>query len=232
MEGSQNSDFCRPEPPYDGSGSSSTVTEIDRHGRFAITELDRHDSIKPDLFYWRSNFWNEAFADPAPAHSRPRCPVQSHDAVQNPEQHTQMTREANVGKRFELPETPDSRQESMRQYEIMQQRCLDHSCEQVPCFDEACTFGLPQDSGCRYSEAFHKKLVNPCMWGWGKILVEHAVRYGLVAAMMTDLKSMAKSYRERHGDDQRFTGPALVRDPPDAPDGTAYYVVVRPSEQK
>lgn len=255
MEGSHDDRSSTPKPPFGGSSSSwsfkpnagtgssscetssslvhqstSTVTELDRHHSSPIAELNRHDSIEPD-FYWTSNYWNELLANPAPAPSHPRCPVQSHDAMQNSEQQTEMTREADSNNRFRPPKTPDARQEAMRQYGIMQQRCLDHSCEQTPCFDEACTFGLPQDSGCRYSEAFHKNSINPCIWGWGKIVLEHAVKYRLVAAMMTDLQSMAQSYRERHKDDQRFTGPALVRDPPDAPDDSPYYVVVRPSEQ-
>lgn len=272
------------------SGSSST-----------ITDLDRQDSVlRPSC--WRYNFGNQDFADPASgsaslslaaphfdrhstsataaalpysalASSRSRCPMTSHGSwhdasqqkemrsqhshmpvqdapwLQGPaqewgrmreenersmaeESHRRMTREDDLRDRFKRPKSPGARQNCIRQYHIMQQRCLDHACEQTPCFDEACTFGLPQDSGCRYSGSFYlDEPTSPCMWGWGKVLVEHAERYGREAAMMVDLETMAQSYRERHKNDQRFTGPALVRDPPDAPDGSPYYVVVRPSEQ-
>lgn len=133
--------------------------------------------------------------------------------------------------RYEHPETPRARQYCMRQYEVLQQRRANHTCDQEPCFDAACPRDLPGGNGCRYGEVFHSELTSPCMWGWGKILVEHAERYGCAAAMTGNLNKMAQLYRERHVHDQRFAGPVVVRDPPNAPDDTHYYLVVEPPEQ-
>lgn len=244
MEESHDDGYATPKPPCyfswgfqpnAGSRPSSRETSgsLANQSSPRVTEVDRQDSFEPESCNWRFDFWNEAFANTAPGPSRPRCPFQSRAARQNPNQQTEMTREDDVKNRFERPESPGTRQNCIRQYRIMQQRCLDHACDQTPCFDEACTFGMPQDSGCRYSAAFFtREPTSPCIWAWGKILLEHEERYGKEAAMTVDLEGMSQLYRERHERDQRFQGPALVMDPPNLPEGGMYYWVIRPTEQK
>ncbi|CAD0107962.1 unnamed protein product [Aureobasidium uvarum] len=148
--------------------------------------------------------------------------------------------------RFLPPVTQEARQGCMAQYRDIEQEHESHICSMLlPCYNIACMRDMPGGRGCRYSDLFYSKRVDsrtlnsgssksgstrPCVWGWGKILREYEREHGLFAAIIDDWEKVAAWYRERHVYDERFTGPVLVRDPPNAAEGTKYYWVPEPAQ--
>lgn len=134
--------------------------------------------------------------------------------------------------RYNRPETKEERKNCVRQHTQMLLRRTRHLCTDAPCFDDACTIDLAGLAGCRYAEALHAESnMNPCMWGWGLMLKNCEDRLGSAVAKTTDLDEIAAWYRRRRRTGQRFQGPVLARDPPNAPDGTNYYIVKAPLER-
>jgi hypothetical protein len=131
--------------------------------------------------------------------------------------------------RYKLPETREERRYCADKHnEMLFERGL-HVCEESPCFDNACTIGLPGRTGCRYAKAFHSTpSTSPCVWGWGLMLKEYEIEFGSAAAKFTQLDEVTEWYRQRREHDRRFEGPVLVKDPPYPLPGQQYYWVVRP----
>ncbi|KAG9949476.1 hypothetical protein KCU85_g4210, partial [Aureobasidium melanogenum] len=182
----------------------------------------------PFLGASRSSIW--AFQPHEVATREPTRREQSESLMQEEALTGTIDADDDPSKRFEPPKEREARRCCMAQYEVMQQKRANHTCDQEPCFDEACSHDLPGGKGCRYSEAFHLHSTHACMWGWGKMLVEHAEWYGSSAAMTEELGKIAQLYRERHTHDKRFEGPVVVKDPPNASGETPYYLVVEPPE--
>lgn len=146
------------------------------------------------------------------------------------EEHSQRSeREAELNSRNKRPETREERRYCADKHNgMLFERGL-HICEDSPCFDDACTIGLPGRTGCRYAKGFHSNpSTNPCVWGWGLILKEYEIEFGSAAAKFTRLDEMTEWYRQRREHDRRFEGPVLVKDPPYPLPGQQYYWVVRP----
>ncbi|KEQ73162.1 hypothetical protein M436DRAFT_63485 [Aureobasidium namibiae CBS 147.97] len=134
--------------------------------------------------------------------------------------------------RYKRPETEDAREHCMRQYMEMRSKRAIHRCTNVPCFEEACTIDLPASTGCRYADTFHSDPnTNPCIWGWGLMLRKVKQEIDLTVARTADLDDIAEWYRDQRRNHQRFHGPVLVTDPPNAPDRNKCHWVVAPPAQ-
>jgi hypothetical protein len=137
--------------------------------------------------------------------------------------------------RYKRPETREQRRYCADKHnEMLFERGL-HVCEETPCFDNACTIGLPGRKGCRYAKGFHSTpSTSPCVWGWGLMLKEYEIEFGSAAAKFTHLDEVTEWYRQRneheheHEHNRRFEGPVLVKDPPNPLPGQQFYWVVRP----
>jgi len=134
--------------------------------------------------------------------------------------------------RYKRPETEEAREHCMRKHMGMRYRRTIHTCTRLPCFDEACTIDLPGSTGCRYADSFHSGVnTNPCIWGWGLMLRKVKEEIDITVARTANLDEIAEWYRERCRNHQRFQGPVLVTDPPNAPDINKCYWVVAPPAQ-
>lgn len=133
--------------------------------------------------------------------------------------------------RYKRPEAEEARDHCINQHTEMLEERAEHVCTDAPCFDQACTIGMPRPTGCRYADFFHSATnTNPCIWGWGLMLRRFEEEIGFVAARTADLDEIAGWYRGQRRNDQRFQGPVLVTDPPNAPDRNKCYWVIAPPQ--